>query len=73
MHELRTPTPEEAEALNEAGVRIKPPRTQYAKPWLVRKKAKPTLRWVWRDRSKYAPHQGPREMARRVRQMEAQS
>lgn len=44
-------------------------RMRYAKPWLKREPAEVTGHFVHPRGSKYMPHQGKKEMARRRRQM----
>jgi hypothetical protein len=44
-------------------------RMKYAKPWLVREEAEVDGQFRHKVTSKYMPHQGKQEMARRRRQM----
>jgi hypothetical protein len=44
-------------------------RMKYAKPWLIREEAEVTGQFIHPRGSKYMPHQGQKEMARRRRQM----
>jgi hypothetical protein len=44
-------------------------RMKYAKPWLIREESEVTGQFVHPRGSKYRPHQGQKEMARRRRKM----